>query len=77
MNVIILFIFCQALQFYWLVSNLISLVQVLILKIPAVRQIANIPPTIKHDPEKLPMNQKNKKGALADFKECKTLIRIN
>ncbi|KAK6627336.1 hypothetical protein RUM44_009813 [Polyplax serrata] len=61
--------FCSALQFYWLVSNLISLVQVLILKIPAVRQIANIPPTIKHDPEKLPMNQKNKKGALADFKE--------
>lgn len=57
----------QAVLCYWATSNIISLVQVAILKIPKVRAYFKIEPLIKHSPE----FTANKKGFVKGFKECK------
>lgn len=51
---------------YWACSNFISLVQVGILKIPAVRDLCKIERTITHPVELLP----KKKGFVEGFQDC-------
>ncbi|XP_059480019.1 mitochondrial inner membrane protein OXA1L [Neocloeon triangulifer] len=58
--------FPAAILCYWMSSNLISLVQVGILKIPAVRDYCKIERLITHDPNSLPRKEK---GFVKGFKE--------
>lgn len=53
---------------YWVSSNFISLLQVGFLKIPAIRDYFNIEPTVKHNPENLPIKSK---GFVGGVKDCK------
>lgn len=52
---------------YWFTSNAFSLVQVLFLKIPAVREYFKIEQMVVHPQSVLP----KKKGFLQGFKDCK------
>lgn len=47
----------QAVFTYWLTSNCFSLGQVLLLRLPAIRQKLNIPERIKHPASALPQNE--------------------
>lgn len=57
--------FPSAMLCYWFTSNAFSLVQVLFLKIPIIRDTLKIPQIIKHDPKMMP----KKKGFVEGFKE--------
>ncbi|OQV17253.1 Mitochondrial inner membrane protein OXA1L [Hypsibius exemplaris] len=50
--------FPAAVLVYWCTSNMTSLVQVGILKIPAVRDFLKIPQKVKHNPDDLPLQKK-------------------
>ncbi|XP_076029582.1 mitochondrial inner membrane protein OXA1L-like [Oratosquilla oratoria] len=67
------FSFPTAVLCYWVSTNMFSLVQVGVLKIPTVRQYFNIEMTIKHKPETLPQK---KKGFVEGFQESWTNMRI-
>lgn len=60
--------FPGAILCYWGCSNVISLIQVGVLRIPKVRKFFNIEPLVVHKPETLPIK---KKGFVAGLKECK------
>lgn len=66
--------FPGAILVYWTSSNFISLLQVSILKIPAVRDYFKIPALIKHKPDTLPIK---KKGFVAGAKESWTNLKIS
>lgn len=57
----------QAILCYWVSTNLFSLVQVGILRIPAVRDYFKIEKMAEHKKETLP----EKKGFVEGFQECK------
>jgi len=65
--------FPGAILCYWVSSNFISLAQVGFLKIPAVRDYFKIDPLLKHDPTKLPIQQK---GFVDGVKDSWTNIKI-
>ena len=50
--------FASAVSFYWLTTNLISLVQARILKLPACRKALNIPQLIEHKKVEPPKGKK-------------------
>lgn len=58
----------QALLVYWTTSNFVTLTQVAILRIPAVREYFKIEKKIKHDAGKLPIKDK---GFVRNIKDCK------
>ena len=60
-----MFVF-QAMLCYWFTSNAFSLVQVLFLKIPAVRTFFKIEKMAQHPASALP----KKKGFLEGFRDC-------
>lgn len=66
--------FPGAILVYWCSSNFISLLQVGILKIPAVRDYFKIEPLIKHSADSLPIK---KKGFVAGAKESWTNMKIS
>lgn len=61
--------FPGAILVYWVSSNFISLAQVGVLKIPAVRDYLKIEPLLKHQPQSLPMKPKGFKEGLQDCKD--------
>lgn len=70
-NVWMIFFFSfQAMLCYWFTSNAFSLLQVMFLKIPVIRDKLSIPQLIKHDANMMP----KKKGFLEGFKESKWSI---
>ncbi|XP_022824538.1 mitochondrial inner membrane protein OXA1L-like [Spodoptera litura] len=66
--------FPGAILVYWCSSNFISLLQVGLLKVPAVRDYFKIPKLIKHTPEALPMK---KKGFIDGAKDSWTNMKIS
>lgn len=66
--------FPGAILVYWTSSNFISLIQVGILKIPAVREYFKIPALIRHNADNLPMK---KKGFIDGAKDSWTNIKIS
>ncbi|XP_055842083.1 mitochondrial inner membrane protein OXA1L [Episyrphus balteatus] len=67
--------FPAAILCYWTCSNFISLGQVAILKIPAVREYFKIDKLITHRPENLPMKKK-KTGFVSGIKESWSNMKI-
>lgn len=62
--------FASALTFYWASSNLISLLQARMLKIPKIRKFLDIPPMIKHKNETVPGQKKQGiKGFFDGFRD--------
>lgn len=66
--------FPGAILVYWCSSNFISLGQVGLLKIPAVREYFKIPKLLKHSSENLPMK---KKGFVEGAKDSWTNLKIS
>lgn len=66
--------FPGAILVYWCSSNFISLIQVGLLKVPAVRDYFKIPKLIKHSQESLPIK---KKGFVDGAKESWTNMKIS
>lgn len=66
--------FPGAILVYWCSTNFISLAQVGLLKIPAVRDYFKIPPLLKHKPENLPIQ---KKGFVDGAKDSWTNMKIS
>lgn len=66
--------FPGAILMYWCSSNFISLGQVGLLKIPAVREYFKIPPLLKHSSDNLPIK---KKGFIEGAKDSWTNIKIS
>lgn len=66
--------FPGAILVYWCSSNFISLLQVGVLKIPAVRDYFKIEKLVHHSPDSLPMK---KKGFIAGAKESWTNIKLS
>ncbi|XP_075979419.1 mitochondrial inner membrane protein OXA1L-like [Anticarsia gemmatalis] len=66
--------FPGAILVYWCSSNFISLLQVGVLKVPAVRDYFKIDKLIKHSPDTLPIK---KKGFVAGAKESWTNIKLS
>ncbi|GAV08594.1 hypothetical protein RvY_18259 [Ramazzottius varieornatus] len=58
--------FPTAMLCYWFTSNLISLGQVGLLKIPVIRKALKIPPKVVHNPDHLPMKKKGFREAMRD-----------
>ncbi|XP_067870249.1 mitochondrial inner membrane protein OXA1L isoform X1 [Heterodontus francisci] len=61
---------------YWFTSNIISLVQVGFLRIPAVRRKLKIPERIKHDPSLLPQNEGFFKSMKSGWKNAQTAQQL-
>lgn len=57
----------QAILCYWVSTNAVSLCQVTLLKIPAIRSSLKIDPIRKFTPEQLPIK---KKKFMESLKEC-------
>ncbi|XP_041980518.1 mitochondrial inner membrane protein OXA1L [Aricia agestis] len=66
--------FPGAILVYWCSTNFISLCQVGVLKIPAVRDALKIPKLVTHNPENLPMK---KKGFVEGAKESWTNMKLS
>ncbi|PZC80482.1 hypothetical protein B5X24_HaOG214639 [Helicoverpa armigera] len=66
--------FPGAILVYWCSSNFISLIQVGVLKIPAVREYFKIPKLVKHSAENLPIK---KKGFIDGAKDSWTNMKIS
>lgn len=66
--------FPGAILVYWCSSNFISLAQVGVLKLPAVREYFKIPKLLKHNPASLPIK---KKGFVDGAKDSWTNIKIS
>lgn len=66
--------FPGAILVYWCSSNFISLAQVGLLRVPAVREYFKIPKLMKHSSENLPIK---KKGFVAGAKESWTNMKIS
>lgn len=66
--------FPGAILVYWCSTNFISLIQVGVLKVPAVRDYFKIPKLIKHTPDTLPMK---KKGFVEGAKDSWTNMKIS
>lgn len=67
--------FPSAILCYWTCSNFISLGQVAVLKIPAVREYFKIDKMVTHKPENLPMKKKQK-GFVSGIKESWSNMKI-
>ncbi|XP_055911313.1 mitochondrial inner membrane protein OXA1L [Eupeodes corollae] len=67
--------FPAAILCYWTCSNFISLGQVAVLKIPAVREYFKIDKMVTHSPENLPMKKK-KSGFVSGIKESWSNMKI-
>ncbi|XP_068232890.1 mitochondrial inner membrane protein OXA1L isoform X1 [Palaemon carinicauda] len=65
--------FPTAVLCYWVSTNLFSLVQVGILRIPAIRDSLNIPRLVVHKPETLPQKPK---GMVEGFKESWSNMKV-
>ncbi|XP_064106467.1 mitochondrial inner membrane protein OXA1L-like isoform X2 [Macrobrachium nipponense] len=65
--------FPTAVLCYWVSTNLFSLIQVGLLRIPTIRDFFNIPRLVTHRPETLPHKPK---GMVAGFKESWSNMRI-
>jgi len=69
--------FPAALLVYWLTSNVISLGQVLVLKLPAVRSLCKIPALVRHDPALLAKQKKPFIKSMKDtYKNSKTMVSM-
>ncbi|KAF2358042.1 Membrane insertase YidC/Oxa1 C-terminal [Trinorchestia longiramus] len=69
--------FPSAVLCYWLSSNLVSLGQAGLLRIPAFRDFCNIPQIVVHHPDTLPSSKKPKKSTIDSVKDCQAgLLRI-
>lgn len=66
--------FPGAILCYWCSSNFISLLQVGVLKVPAVRDYFKIPKLLKHSPDNLPIK---KKGFVEGAKDSWTNMKIS
>lgn len=66
--------FPGAILCYWCSSNFISLIQVGVLKVPAIRDYLKIPKLIKHTPDNLPIK---KKGFVEGAKDSWTNMKIS
>ncbi|XP_067870250.1 mitochondrial inner membrane protein OXA1L isoform X2 [Heterodontus francisci] len=66
----------EAVFTYWFTSNIISLVQVGFLRIPAVRRKLKIPERIKHDPSLLPQNEGFFKSMKSGWKNAQTAQQL-
>ncbi|XP_063383422.1 mitochondrial inner membrane protein OXA1L-like [Cydia fagiglandana] len=66
--------FPGAILVYWCSSNFISLIQVGVLKVPAVRDYLKIPKLVKHTPDALPIK---KKGFVEGAKDSWTNMKIS
>ncbi|XP_028158136.1 mitochondrial inner membrane protein OXA1L [Ostrinia nubilalis] len=66
--------FPGAILCYWVSSNFISLVQVGVLRIPAVREYLNIPKMVTHSADSLPIK---KKGFIDGAKDSWTNMKIS
>ncbi|CAG4943660.1 unnamed protein product [Parnassius apollo] len=66
--------FPGAILVYWCSSNFISLLQVGLLKLPAVRDYFKIPRLVKHTPDNLPIK---KKGFIEGAKDSWTNMKIS
>ncbi|KAJ2949522.1 hypothetical protein O0L34_g15443 [Tuta absoluta] len=66
--------FPGAILCYWCSSNFISLLQVGVLKVPAVREYFKIPNLVKHNPENLPIK---KKSFVEGAKDSWTNVKIS
>ncbi|KAJ8718532.1 hypothetical protein PYW08_002769 [Mythimna loreyi] len=66
--------FPGAILVYWCSTNFISLIQVGLLKVPAVRDYFKIPKLIKHTPDTLPIK---KKGFVEGAKDSWTNMKIS
>ncbi|KAJ6641722.1 Mitochondrial inner membrane protein OXA1L [Pseudolycoriella hygida] len=66
--------FPGAILCYWVCSNFISLIQVGVLRVPAVRDFFKIEKLITYSPDSLPMK---KKGFVEGFKESMTNMKIS
>jgi len=69
--------FPTAMLCYWLTSNVISLFQVLFLRIASVRTFCKIPPLVKHDPALLAKQKKPfLKNIKESYKSSKTVVSM-
>ncbi len=66
----------QAVFVYWLTSNIFSMGQVAVLRIPAVRKKLNIPEKIKHKPEDVPKGEGFIKGIKSGWKNTQTNYEV-
>ncbi|XP_033626887.1 mitochondrial inner membrane protein OXA1L-like [Asterias rubens] len=66
----------KAVFVYWLTSNIFSMGQVAVLKIPAVRKKLNIPDKIKHRPEDVPKGEGFIKGIKSGWKNTQTNYEV-
>jgi hypothetical protein len=64
---------CQALLCYWVSTNAVSLIQVSLLKIPAIREKCGIEARQEFKTENLPIKSK---GFKESFKDCK-LVQLS
>ncbi|XP_022084134.1 mitochondrial inner membrane protein OXA1L-like [Acanthaster planci] len=62
----------KAVFVYWLTSNIFSMGQVAVLKIPAVRTKLNIPEKIKHNPQDLPKSEGFLQSMKSGWKNAQT-----
>ena len=53
-----MFLFAQAVTFYWFTTNLVSVTQARIIRLPAVRKTLGVPELIKWDTKKIPGSNK-------------------
>ena len=63
-------LFLQAVLWYWMTTNVFSLCQVGMLRIPFVRETLKIGKIVKHDKIELPY-EKNKKNFRENIRESK------
>ncbi|XP_048373475.1 mitochondrial inner membrane protein OXA1L [Sphaerodactylus townsendi] len=68
--------FPTAIFTYWMTSNLFSLVQVAVLRIPAVRDRLRIPERVQHDPSVLPAQEGFLKSLKKGWKNAQTVQQI-
>ncbi|KAJ8878450.1 hypothetical protein PR048_019028 [Dryococelus australis] len=67
----------QAILCYWTSTNFISLIQVLFLKIPMVREHFKIDPLVHHKPETLPVKPKGFVEGVKDCNGCNKLAGLS
>jgi len=70
--------YLQAMLCYWLTSNAFSLVQVVFLRIPAVRQFCKISPLVNHDAQTYVRKNEipNQQSFVEGFRESMTALSV-
>ncbi|PIK63003.1 putative mitochondrial inner membrane protein OXA1L [Apostichopus japonicus] len=67
----------KAVFIYWLTSNIFSLSQVALLRIPSIRQALDIPEKVKHDPSDLPKSEGFFKGLKSGWENAKVQHEVD